>query len=259
MTPMAEDDSVAERLRRELEEEIDSGRLQAGEKLESERVLAETRGVSRGTLRRALAALEEAGLVRRVQGRGGGTFVTRRMVERDTTGIEGVPRYLAKQGYQAETTILGTKLTPAQGRVTEALKLRENSWVYAIRRLRLADGSPFSLDQAYFPADVFPGLLDQPLGGSLYRLLETQYGVTAHNAEERIEVVRATAEESQLLSVATGDPLLLVRRTTFDGNDRPIEFSSDLFRADRTRIHTRTPGLGIRASGVHVELLADKG
>lgn len=258
MAVMAEDDSVAERLRRDLEQEIDSGRLHAGAKLASERVLAESRGVSRGTLRRALAALEEAGLVRRVQGRGGGTFVTHRMVERDTAGIEGVPGYLAKQGYQAETTILGTRLAPAQGRAQQALELAPDSWVYVIRRLRLADGSPFSLDLAYFPADVFPGLLDQQLGGSLYELLQTQYGVTASNAEERIEVVRATEEESQLLSVAGGDPLLLVRRTTFDVKDRPIEYSSDLFRADRTRIHTRTPGLGIRASGAHVELLGKR-
>ena len=40
-------------------------------------------GVSRAMLRRALATMEEGGMIRRLPGRGGGTFVTRETIERD--------------------------------------------------------------------------------------------------------------------------------------------------------------------------------
>lgn len=250
----SQEESVAERLRRVLEQEIDSGRVAEGTRLGNERDLAETHRVSRGTLRRALAALEEAGLIRRVPGRSGGTFVSKRRVQRDSSDIEGVPGYLARQGYQAGTTILGTSLEPARGRVRDSLDLKDDDWVYSIRRLRLADGSPYSLDDAYFPTGRFPDLIEKSLGGSIYELLEHEFDVTAQNATELIEVVRATEEEADLLAVAPGDPLLLIRRTTFDVDNVPFEYSSDLLRADRTRIHTTTPGLGIRSSGRFVEL-----
>ena len=60
-----------------------------------------------------------------------------------------------------------------------------------IVRVRLADGEPISLERALFPAERFPGLLDRSLGGSLYELLETHYGLVPGEAEERIEVVAA--------------------------------------------------------------------
>jgi GntR family transcriptional regulator len=94
------------------------------------------------------------------------------------------------------------------------------------------------------PADRFPGLLELPLGGSVYELLEEHYGVRPKEALERIEVVPASPDEAMVLDVETGAPLLSITRTTTGTGDEPIEFSHDLFRADRTRIVVRTPGPG---------------
>jgi len=94
------------------------------------------------------------------------------------------------------------------------------------------------------PADRFPGLLELPLGGSVYELLEERYATRPKEALERIEVVAASPDEAMVLDVAVGAPLLSITRTTTDTEDEPIEFSHDLFRADRTRIVVRTPGQG---------------
>ena len=67
--------------------------------------------------------------------------------------------------------------------------------------MRLADGSPISLELAQFPADAFPGLLEQQLGGSIYEILETHYGLVTSRADERIEAVNATPEEATLLGI----------------------------------------------------------
>jgi len=78
----------------------------------------------------------------------------------------------------------------------------------------------------------------------VYELLEERYATRPKEAVERIEVVAASPDEAMVLDVAAGAPLLSITRTTTDAGDEPIEFSHDLFRADRTRIVVRTPGQG---------------
>lgn len=247
---MTKESSAAESVRRLLVEEIDSGSMAPGSRLGSERELAASYGVSRGTLRQVLGLLEQAGLIRRVPGRGGGTFVSHAKVERDLSEIPSVPGVLARQGYESDTRILATRVTTPADRERRALDLTEGDLVVEIRRIRLASGTPISLDLATFPDARFPGLLEQSLGGSLYELLRSSYGTRSDETEEQIEVVHATDEEAALLAVVPDAPLLLVRRVTYDADGVPFEYSKDLFRSDRTRIRMRTPGRGIRGQAV---------
>jgi GntR family transcriptional regulator len=251
---------VAENLRRQLLTDIGSGVLSPGARLGSERELSEHYGVNRSTLRHVLAALQEAGLVRRVSGRAGGTFISHAKVERDLSGVEGLPAYLSRQGYVAGTRVLSTQVTTPDEVARRALRLGSEELVIDIRRIRLADGTPISLEHAQFPADRFGGLLECSLGESLYELLETSFGLVLGEAEELIEVVNATDTEASLLDVAADSPLLSVTRTTVDAEGVPFEFSCDLFRADRTRITVRAPGHGVSSSarqdGEYVELRA---
>lgn len=252
---MATAHAVAETLRRRMLTDIGSGAIAPGARLGSERELAEHYGVSRATLRQVLAALEEAGLIRRAAGRTGGTFVNHAKVDHDLTRVVGVPAYLARQGYAAGTRVIATMMGVADASTRTALQLDEPELVIEVRRLRLADGTPFSLDHARFPAERFPGLLEMPLGGSLYELLEKEYDVATADAEEVIEVVHATDEEAELLAVRVGDPLVAITRTTFDRDGVAFEFSHDLFRSDRVRITLRTPGRGLRSvpgSDLHI-------
>ncbi len=251
---------VAEELRRRLLGDISSGALPPGAKLGSERELAEHYGVSRSSLRHVLSALQEAGLVRRVPGRAGGTFVSHAKVERDLSGVIGVPAYLARQGYVAGTRVLSTQLTTPDKIAMRALCLTSDELVFDVRRIRLADGTPISLEHAQFPANRFEGLLERSLGGSLYELLEGEFDLQLGEAEEVIEVVNATDHEASVLSVEPNSALLSITRTTVDSANRPFEFSRDLFRADRTRITVRAPGRGMRGSvhqgGNYVDLHA---
>src|SRR5579871_5084088 len=78
----------------------------------AQRALAAELGVSRAALRQALAVLEDGGLVRRVPGRGGGTFVSRGKIERDLSRVVGVPALLRSQGVVAGTRVLSARLAP---------------------------------------------------------------------------------------------------------------------------------------------------
>jgi GntR family transcriptional regulator len=223
--------------------------MRPGERLGTERELAERLEVARSTVRAALADLERNGLVRRARGRAGGIFVPERKVERDLTSLAGLPAYLRRQGFQSDARVLSTATIDADADAAAALGA---DVVLEVVRVRLADGDPISLERASFPADRFPGLLDRSLSGSLYELLQAEYALEPGEAEERIEVVAAGSAEARLLGIPRGAPLLAVARTAWDADGRPFERSHDLFRADRARIVVRARSAPLVGASVHV-------
>lgn len=232
-----------EHVRRLIVADINAGT--PGTKLGSERELAERYGTSRSSLRQVLAALEEAGLIDRIIGRAGGIFISHPQVQRSLSDVVGVPAFLANQGYVAGTRVLSTKIAAPDRAAQQALDLGADDFVVEIQRVRLADGSPISLELAQFPADAFPGLLEQQLGGSLYEILEKRYGLVTSRADERIEAVNATPEEATLLGIRQKSALLLITRIAYDQHGKPCEFSRDLFRGDRTRLAVTVAGRGV--------------
>jgi GntR family transcriptional regulator len=245
---------AAERVRRQLLDQIQHGLLRPGERLGAERDLATKLGVSRSTMRQALGALETAGAVRRVPGRGGGTFVRSQKVERDLSRVVGVPALLRAQGMTSGSRIINTAITETDEETASALGLGRGSYVIDVVRIRLADGLPLSLEHVRLPAERFPQLLDLPLGGSLYDLLEEHYETVPGEAEEHIEVAVASQDEASILGTDPGAPLLSITRTTKDTEGAVFEYSHDLFRADRTVISVRTPATPRSTSGRVVAL-----
>jgi GntR family transcriptional regulator len=229
----------AEEVRRRILEEISSGALRRGQRLGAERDLSKRYEVSRSTLRAALDALESAGVVRRSLGRTGGTFVADRRVERDLTAMAGLPTYLRRQGFEAGARVLSTATAEADEETARSLELATGAVVLEVVRVRLADGEPISLEHARFPAERFPGLLDRPLGGSLYSLLQSEYDLVPGEAVERIEIVSASPSTARVLGLSRTAPLMSVVRVATDSDGRPFELSHDLFRGDRVRIVVR--------------------
>jgi len=234
------DRGLVEDVRRRLLEEISSRRLRPGDRLGTERDLAARLSVSRSTLRQVLAVLTQAGTVRRVPGRAGGTFVTHTKVDRDLSVILGLPEYLRRQGFVAGTQVLSATMAGADDVAAEQLALPAGGLVLDITRIRLADGIPISLERVRLPAEIFPGLLDLPLGGSLYELLDQKYSIRPDDVVEHLEVVEASTDEAGLLGVGVGTPLLAITRTSSAASGIAFEFSQDLFRADRVRVTFRT-------------------
>jgi GntR family transcriptional regulator len=231
---------LVEDARRRLLDMISSGELRPGDRLGTERELAARLSVSRSTLRQVLAVLADGGTVRRVPGRAGGTFVAHAKVDRDLSVIVGLPEYLRRQGFVAGTQVLSATMSGADEITADSLAVPPGSLVIDIVRIRLADGIPISLERVRLPAEIFPGLLDLPLGGSIYDLLDSHYGIRPDDVVEHLEVAEAGSDEAALLGVSVRAPLLAITRTSATSAGVPFEFSHDLFRADRTRVTFRT-------------------
>jgi GntR family transcriptional regulator len=212
-----------------LERALDRGALALGDRLPAERDLAERFGVSRMTLRQALGALEQRGRLTRSKGRYGGTFVAEPKLE--LVGTSALSDQLRGLGVAAGARVLSAFERDAQP--DEALL---GPRVFAIERVRLANGEPVALERGAYAADAFPGLLDEPLDGSLYELIRRRYDEVPVRAVERLEPALARVDEADALGIQTGAPVMLVERTAYSAAGRPLERSRDVFRGDRTRV-----------------------
>jgi GntR family transcriptional regulator len=226
-----------------LADAIASGRLSPGDRLPTEHDLAAWLGVSRMTLRHALAELAKRGLVTRTVGRTGGTFVAEPKLEQDLTVLAGFSEQLRRHGLVAGARVLAATEITASPAASAALEIDVGEAVYEVRRLRLAGGQPILIEHSLFPARHCPGLLESRLDGSLYELLEQKYGRRPHRAKESLEPVTAGVREAEALGVAEGAPLMLVERTAYAQSGTPLEFARDLFRGDRTRLVIWTSAL----------------
>jgi GntR family transcriptional regulator len=223
-----------------LEHLITSRQLPAGTRLPPEVDVAAALGVSRMTLRQALASIEGRGLLERRRGRFGGSFVAQPRFDFSLSDLPGFTEQMRRAHVEAGAHVIHAVTGAPAPEVRAALQLRRGYQVHEVLRVRSADGDPIALEETYLPAAIFPGLLDLALHDSLYRVMEREYGRSPHSADEVIEPVKATEQQAELLGVARDDALLLVTRTSYAADGLPVEFARDLFRPDRTRIVVHT-------------------
>ena len=124
--------------------------------------------------------------------------------------------------------------------------------MHEIVRVRSAERVPLALERSYFPAEVFPDLIDQGLTGSLYRLLGRRYGQSPHTAAESLEPLSIGVSDAEVLGIPAGTAVMLIERTAYTAAGLPVEFARDLFRPDRIKISVRSGwNNGHSASGIH--------
>src|SRR5919107_4051284 len=151
----------------QLADRIESGALEAGERLPPEREIAEALRVSRMTVRQAFASLAARGLVERGVGRG--TFVGAAVkVDHDLNRVMGFTAQVERQGLEAGAEILAAAEQPAPEQVARALGLDPGAAVVRLERVRSGGGSAVTLEDSFLPAERFPDLLGHDLSGSLY-------------------------------------------------------------------------------------------
>lgn len=216
--------------------------LAPGDRIGAERELAERYGVSRWTVRQALDQLQTQGLILKTNGRSGGVFVAPGKVMRDVAELYGLPQYLQAQGMQAGTTVLGTQVVPAGDTLGPKLEVEPDDFLYQIDRLRLADGIPLSVETTWLPAQMFPGLLNESLVGSIYSLVEEKYGIVRGEAVETVTSAGAGKSQAAVLHVPQGTPLLVVDRCARTKEGALFESTLESYRGDRIAVIVHTSG-----------------
>lgn len=212
--------------------QVATDELQPGDPVPSERALMQSYGVSRVTVREAIGQLVNDGVLLRVHGKG--TFVADRTV-RSRLHLASFTEEMRAQGYQPSTVLLEAERAVAPAATSRALGIDDGAVSLHIKRLRLADGRPVSVDDAWYDADALAGLLDIDLTGSVYRALADRFGRPIDRAEQTVGADPAPADVATLLGVPAGSPVLHFDRVSFSG-EAAVEHAQSWYRSDRYRL-----------------------
>jgi GntR family transcriptional regulator len=230
---------IAESLRKQIE----SGQIGRGEQIPPEKELEDLFGVSRTTIRQALADLTRDGLLERRRGQG--TYVTsaQQQFDEPVMGIRSYTEEAAKQGFRPTTKMLAFKVLSATVEVRNELRLSEDEQVFLVKRLRLLNGDPSGVDTTYIPVRLVPALSkdDFSVEGetqSLYFILEHQYGCLLDEAEELIDATATTEEESRLLAVKNSTPINHRKRVVFLPDGTPLLYMNSVYK-NRYRVRLK--------------------
>jgi GntR family transcriptional regulator len=230
----------------DLRATLDSGEWPAGRQIPTEKRLATEFGCSLITVRRALDELVREGRLERT--RGLGTFAKAPPLVRDIAqplGFTDEMRPLGLRPYTAVVTARTETATPAVG---ASLHLALRASVHYLERVRGADGVPYLLEQAYLPADRFPGLLDEDFTtASLYEVLERRYGCRVSLTREIIAACTPSAREARLLKMPESIASLWLEGIAYD-SEIPVEFCRTIVSGERARYSVETVGGRLRAA-----------
>ncbi len=218
-----------------LREKISSGAFEPGDRMPTEIELIEQYGVSRITVRQALQALADDGLIERKQGRG--TLVAARRSRKKrfsgTIHLTGSLDELIAMGMDTPVKVLEMNRVDADAHEAELLEIKPGTPIFRLKRLRLNEGKPFGLIINYLPDEIGSSLTMAELSsGALLHTMETKLGLKLDNAIQQIHAELADPYVAKLLDVRVGTALLSIERTVYTDENKPVEYVHTLYRSD---------------------------
>lgn len=212
--------------------------------LPSEADLGATFGVSRITVRQALGDLQKEGLIYTLQGKG--SFVSRPKAFQNVSHLMGFAESMSAMGYEVLNQLLDLRFIPAEPDVAQRLQLAAGEPVAEIRRVRLLNREPVSLEVTYVSEALGRKLAQADLvTRDIFLILENECGLPLGHADLTIDATLADDELASALRVREGAPVLHIERLTHDAQQRPVDYEHLYFRADtfqyRLRVDRQRP------------------
>jgi GntR family transcriptional regulator len=216
--------SLYQQITDQLKAQIAGGAFAADGRLPAEREFMARFGVSRVTVRQAMAQLLRDGHVVRKQGKG--TFVAGQKLRHELHSRRGFYDSLVRQGVQPKTRLLGFA---AVGRDGGAGKEQG----FLLRRLYTVDDTPIALVSAWLAPEAAAVSWQQASEHPIYGILESLLKLTVARASVRIRVQSADAEVGRALGLAKKSSVLVMERESFSADDRSLERSTFFIRPER--------------------------
>ncbi|MFI0463216.1 GntR family transcriptional regulator [Saccharopolyspora sp. 5N102] len=206
-------------------DDILSGQWPAHFKLPPEPALAEQLGVSRGTLRKAMAVLIEEGLLTQTRGRG--TFVTTGVLEpRIAQRLHSLSEDFRAQGFALDVQVIGARLEGLQMTVQALLGAPPGTpGLKLVRIFRGAQG-PLAYLVNWVRADLCPGIEKVDFERhSLFDVLEESYGLPVTEGRRTFSADPAREDVAEALEVPAGTPVLYLEQVTYTRDGQAVEYS----------------------------------
>jgi GntR family transcriptional regulator len=203
-----------------------------GDLLPAEPEIEKMFGVSRVTVRQAMGALVEEGLVVKRQGKG--TFVQDQKITHNLTSITSWTQEMRERGLLPKTVEMSISRMNPPKKIASMLNLKPDDTVIRIKRIRYANEEPICVMINYLKEDYVPDILESGFQEeSLYEHLEKKYGIRIVKAQETVEAREASEYEAEVLHIQAWSPVLFVTRLSYLQDGSPLEVVHLTSRADR--------------------------
>jgi Transcriptional regulators len=214
-------------------ENIEKGVYRVGHMIDSELTLADKLGVSRLTVRDALRILVEENILEKQHGRG--TFVLQQPQFKGFQCGIGFTAEMLRHNMVPSAKNVRVESVAADGRTAHDLSLPEDSEVWMVTRLRLADEKPIAVEQEFFSKAIVSTLTKEIAEDSIYGYLE-KVGVTFSYVDQMIDAVRAEGEVAKQLEVVEGEPLVRMYLIAYLKNGTPFNCGFTYYRSDNFKL-----------------------
>ena len=223
------------RVKEDLKELIEEWRGYGGKPIPSERELIARFGVSRITVRRAIAELVHEGYLFKVQGKG--TYVEMDQENQNLINLTSCTAGIKALGMTPDRKVLKCAVVPCSVKQASELKINSRDLLLFLDRVYFADDVAINRTRSYLPYGRFPGIEELDFSrNSLYEVIEKEYDVKISRAHRTIEAVSVDSEIADSLSINHGVPVLLFNCLTYGisgGVETPVELFSCWYRSDR--------------------------
>lgn len=207
------------------------GAYPPNEPMETEEEIRKELGVSRVTIRRALAELEAEGLIERRRGSGTYPKVQASGAE-PRANISGLYENIITLGLNSKARLLTFERIDAPRSLVRIDK-RFAGKVLHIERVRSLNNEPFAFLSSYIPeafADVFS---KSTIGNQPLIMTLEMAGIEPVTAAQSLSATIADGRVAELLKVPLGSPLIQMKRLSRQQDQEPIEYFTSLYRPDR--------------------------
>jgi GntR family phosphonate transport system transcriptional regulator len=228
-------EAIWQRIASTLREEIGDRIYEPGQKLPTEAYLASRFEVNRHTVRQAMAALSDEGLIRIEQGRG--TFVQEDLIDYELKERTRFSQNLLESQRLPQRTVLRALDLPASPDVASNLEIPRGQLVSLLEIVGHADGRPVILAAHYFPAGRFPGLAAVYEETASVTATLARYGVRDYvRRTTRITARMPTSAEARHLKQPQVRPVIQTESINVDDQGVPVEYGVARFASDRVQL-----------------------
>lgn len=218
-----------------LTSEIAAGHYSPGARLPTEAALSSRFGVNRHTVRHALAALAEQGLVH--SRRGAGVFVSQRPTDYPLGRRVRFHQNVLAAGQTPSRRISRAETRPCDAEEARALRLQAGEAVHVVEGVSLADDQPIAAFRSVFPAARFPDLVALVReAGSITGALAASGVADYTRSETRLTAQLADPVLAVALGVRPGAPVLRTVAVNVDPGGVPVEQGTTWFAGERVTL-----------------------
>lgn len=217
-------------LRELVYSKIEDGEYAPGTAIPSENEFAEMYGINRLTVRSAIDALVKEGLLKRVQGKG--VYVMAKY-ERDLETLGGFSQTMTENNAKSSKKILLRGQRQAGEKYASILNINEDDQIYYIKRLDYANDEPIAFQEIFIPYNLIPNVNDVDI--SVFSMFEIYkfYGINPTRAWQTLDLVQLAQSDARLININKDQTVFLFSCTTYDENNRVIEYSKSYTRGDK--------------------------